>query len=85
MREVFFDPLAHRQYKKWERTNKKMFLKIAALIAEAREGPYSGKGKPERLKQDLSGYWSRRITKEHRLVYKVTTDSIIVISCKYHY
>jgi len=85
VRKVLFEPLAHKQFKDWERRDKKTFLKIASLIAEAREQPFKGIGKPEPLRQNLKGCWSRRITKEHRLVYKITDDAIIVIACKYHY
>jgi len=85
MRRVFFEPIAHKQFLAWERFDKKIFHKIAELIAETREEPFKGTGKPEPLKHKFSGYWSRRITKEHRLVYKVTDESIIIISCKYHY
>ena len=58
---------------------------INDLIKNILRNPFSGIGKPEQLKSALSGYWSRRITKEHRLVYKVLEDEIIIISCKYHY
>jgi len=74
-----------KQFKEWERTNKKMLRKIAMLLSDSRKNPFAGIGKPEPLKHDLKGCWSRRISKEHRLVYKVTDEGIIVISCKYHY
>jgi len=85
MRKVLFEPLSYKQFNEWEHTDKKMFSKIAALIAEVRDEPFKGIGKPEQLKHQLKGCWSRRITKEHRLVYQVTNDAIIIISCKYHY
>jgi len=85
MRKVFFEPFSLKQFNEWERTDKKIFRKIAALIVEVRDEPFKGIGKPEPLKHQLKGCWSRRITKEHRLVYQVTSNSIIVISCKYHY
>jgi len=56
-----------------------------ALIKDILRQPFTGIGKPEPLKQELQGYWSRRINDEHRLVYKVSDDAIIIISCKYHY
>jgi len=62
-----------------------MFIKITKLIRETSKNPAQGDGKPERLKHDYSGYWSRRINQEHRLVYKVTEDSIEIVSCRYHY
>ena len=73
------------QFNEWEMDDKKIFDKIAKLLDDTRQNPFKGIGKPEPLKHTLSGCWSRRITKEHRLVYKVTADAIIVISCKYHY
>lgn len=85
MRKVFFESLADKQFHEWEKTNSKIFEKIVQLIDEIRRQPFSGTGKPEPLKYHLKGYWSRRITQEHRLVYKVTSDSIIIISCRYHY
>ncbi|MDL5049491.1 Txe/YoeB family addiction module toxin [Oscillatoria amoena NRMC-F 0135] len=64
---------------------KKITQKINALILETIRNPFEGSGKPEALKHELQGYWSRRINLEHRLVYKVTDDAIIIIACKYHY
>jgi toxin YoeB len=69
----------------WAETDKKMFSKITALIEETSWTPYHGKGHPEQLKHQLSGYWSRRIDEEHRLVYAVSEENIEIISCKYHY
>jgi len=63
----------------------KVFDKINALIAEIMRDPFRGAGKPEPLKWDWAGYWSRRITREHRLVYKVAKDQVTIASCKYHY
>jgi len=63
----------------------KVFDKINALIAEIMRDPFHGTGKPEPLKWDWAGYWSRRITREHRLVYKVAKDQVTIASCKYHY
>lgn len=85
MMKVLFEQLAHEQFLEWERTDGKILQKIAELIDEIKRDPFKGIGKPEPLKYQLKGCWSRRITKEHRLVYKVTSDSIIVVSCKYHY
>ena len=85
MRQVVFENIARRQFFEWEKKDKKIFIKIAQLIDECRKEPFTGTGKPEALKHQLKGYWSRRITHEHRLIYKVTETQIIVIACKYHY
>ncbi|WP_322743453.1 Txe/YoeB family addiction module toxin [Microcystis aeruginosa] len=58
---------------------------MASLIKDVQREPFSGLGKPEALKHELSGLWSRRITKEHRLVYSVSDEEIVIISCKFHY
>jgi toxin YoeB len=60
-------------------------LKIFELFDAVVKDPFTGIGKPEALKGDLQGYWSRRINGEHRMVYKITTDSVIIISCRTHY
>jgi toxin YoeB len=85
VRKVLFEPLSHQQFLEWERNDKKIFQKIVGLIAEAQTHPFTGTGKPELLKHQLKGCWSRRINKEHRLVYKVTPDALIIVSCRYHY
>ena len=85
MKEVEFEDIALQQFYDWERNDKKVFAKIVKLIDECRQTPFEGTGKPEALKHNLKGCWSRRITKEHRLVYQVTKDKIIIISCKFHY
>ncbi|HIP17746.1 MAG TPA: Txe/YoeB family addiction module toxin [Sulfurovum sp.] len=69
----------------WQKENKKIFIRIQRLIKETIRDPFSGIGKPEPLKNNLKGYWSKRITDEHRLVYKVENDQLIIISCKFHY
>ena len=65
--------------------NKQIFNKVRKLIQETAKTPYEGTGKPEPLKYDYAGCWSRRITDEHRLVYKVSADLIEIVSCKFHY
>lgn len=65
--------------------DRKICRKIVELIKDIDRNPFKGLGKPEALKHDLSGYWSRRINREHRLVYKVTNEEIVILSCKYHY
>ena len=76
---------AYKDYQNWKRDDKKIFSKIRTLIKDIEQSPFQGLGKPEPLKHNLSGYWSRRITKEHRLVYKVKDDTIFIASCKFHY
>ena len=85
MKPLFFTEKANAQFNEWERTDKKTRAKIITLLNQIVKTPFTGTGKPEPLKHDLKGCWSRRITKEHRLVYQVTADAIIVISCKFHY
>ncbi len=84
MKKVIFKKLANKQYNYWLKTNKKIVSKIDTLIFDIQEHPFTGLGKPEPLKGELSGYWSRRITEEHRLVYTVEND-IIIVQCMYHY
>ena len=85
MRRVYFTPVAQAQLNVWAVTNKKNYNKIVDLINAIQKEPFSGMGKPEPLKHQLKGYWSRRIDKVHRLVYSVTEDTIIVVACKWHY
>lgn len=82
---VAFDPVAWEHYVHWQQTDKAMLRKINALIAECRRHPFEGTGKPEVLRGDLSGYWSRRIDREHRLVYRVIDARLHIIQCRYHY
>ena len=85
MNKIIFEATAFDDFNSWVKINKKTYSKIVELIKNIRRSPFSGLGKPEPLKNELSGYWSRRINEKDRLVYKVTTDSVIIISCKYHY
>ncbi|MEL7329343.1 MAG: Txe/YoeB family addiction module toxin, partial [Cyanobacteria bacterium J06559_1] len=73
------------QFNFWASQDKKTHRKIVSLINDVLRQPFEGLGKPEPLKHDLKGCWSRRITDEHRLVYKVTESSIIILSCRFHY
>jgi len=82
---IVFSKNAWEDYTSWLQIDKKMLRKINDLIKDIQKNPHSGIGKPEPLKYDLAGYWSRRIDQEHRLVYKVTENDIRIISCKYHY
>ncbi len=70
----------------WFQLNKRKLLKrINQLIRDTQREPFAGLGKPERLKADLTGFWSRRINDEHRLVYTVVENCLIVVACRYHY
>jgi len=82
---IAFDPEAFQDFQEWATEDKKLFKKIAELIKDACRTPFQGLGKPEPLKHALSGFWSRRITQEHRLVYKVEKDTLFIVSCKFHY
>ena len=85
MKQVAFEEKAFEDFTNWASQDKKLYTKIIALIKDIKRNPFLGLGKPEPLKHELSGYWSRRINDEHRLVYKVTDTMIIRASCKYHY
>ncbi|TAL68105.1 MAG: Txe/YoeB family addiction module toxin [Bacteroidetes bacterium] len=85
MKKIKFWQEALEDYKEWANTDTKIYRKIAKLIEDIQNQPFEGLGKPEPLKHDYQGFWSRRITQEHRLVYKVTDEEIIIVSCKYHY
>jgi toxin YoeB len=85
MTKIAFEPEALEHLGEWATENKKVFKKILTLIKDIQRDSFSGIGKPEPLKYELQNYWSRRITNEHRLVYKVEKDLIIILSCKYHY
>lgn len=85
MKKVVFEFSAFEDFNEWVRQDKQVHKKIVELIKDINRSPFAGLGKPEPLKHELSGYWSRRINDEHRLVYKVTDTDIIIIACKYHY
>lgn len=85
MINITFSKSAWEEYISWQRDDKKIFIKINDLIKDIQRTPFEGKGKPEPLKFDLTGYWSRRIDMEHRLVYQYSEKEILIISCRYHY
>lgn len=85
MRKVAFLARAFDEFNQWAVQDKKIYSKIVSLIKDVNRDPFAGLGKPEPLKHELSGLWSRRITDEHRLVYRVTDEEIIIVSCKLHY
>jgi toxin YoeB len=82
---ITFSKHAWNDYVSWQNEDKKTLRKINSLIKEIQRTPFEGAGKPEALKFGLSGYWSRRIDHEHRLVYQVHQNELIIISCRYHY
>ncbi len=85
MKNLEFDPAAFEDLAWWVENDRKQALKIIKLVKEVQRDPFQGIGKPEKLKHDLSGCWSRRINREHRLVYQVLEDQIRIIACRYHY
>jgi toxin YoeB len=85
MRNILLDMQAVEDLKWWIQQDKRIALKIMELIETLPDNPFTGKGKPEMLRFNLSGFWSRRITQEHRLVYEVKDDYIRIVSCRYHY
>ena len=72
-------------YQYWQSIDKKKIKRINQLIKAILRDPFNGIGNPEALKHDLKGYWSRRIDGEHRLVYKLSKEALIVVACRYHY
>jgi len=85
MKKVLFELNAFDEYQQLIRTDKKIAIKIGTLIMDIVRNPFVGLGKPEPLKGDYQGYWSRRITEEHRLIYKVTDTFVTISSCYSHY
>jgi len=84
MRLIWSDK-SWEEYLSWQSTDKKILKKINSLIKDIKRDPFEGIGKPEPLKYELQGCWSRRVTDEHRLVYEVENDTLYIVSCKYHY
>lgn len=82
---LVFRPITWEQFLHWQQTDKAMVKKINGLIKECLRHPFDGTGKPEPLKGDLSSYWSRRIDREHRLVYRATDTALEIVQCRYHY
>ena len=83
--KLIFSDHAWDDYLHWQQTDKTILRRINILIEETRHNPFEGIGKPEPLKHALSGYWYRRITDEHRVIYKVTEDAIHIAQLRYHY
>lgn len=82
---VTFTAEAWAHYLYWQVKDKAVLKKLNRLIEESRRHPFEGTGKPEPLKGNLSGYWSRRISREHRLVYRVEGETLLILICRYHY
>ena len=83
--KLIFSEKGWKDYLYWQRTDKKIIKRINFLIRDIQRMPYEGIGKPEPLKHGLSGYWSRRITDEHRIVYKAEDSAILIAQLRYHY
>jgi toxin YoeB len=83
--KLIFSENAWEDYLYWQKTDKKVLNRINKLIKETKRAPFEGVGKPEPLKHNLAGYWSRRINEEHRIVYKVTDDALLIAQLRYHY
>lgn len=84
MKIVFLSP-AWEDYLYWQQADKNILKKINSLIKEIQRTPFEGSGKPEPLRHTLTGWWSRRLNLEHRLVYRVENGSIFILQCRYHY
>ena len=82
---ITFSRNAWEEYLSWQAEDKKILRKINVLIRDIQSAPFEGIGKPEPLKYDLAGFWSRRIDREHRLVYQVERNELRIYSCRYHY
>ena len=83
--KLLFSENAWKDYLFWQKTDKKTLKRINKLIKDIQRNKYEGLGKPEALKHNLSGFWSRRITNEHRIVYKIENNSILIAQLRYHY
>lgn len=83
--KIVFTDHAWEDYLYWQKVDKALLRKVNSVIKEICRTPFEGAGKPEPLKENLSGFWSRRINHEHRLVYKVDDGSIVILQCRYHY
>jgi len=82
---IIFSQNAWEDYLSWQVDDKKILKKINTLIKDVQRTPFSGIGKPEALKFDLKGFWSRRIDREHRLVYQANENEVLIYSCRFHY
>ena len=85
MKRISFLSRVFDDFVLWASEDKKTHAKIVQLIDDIQRSPFSGIGKPEPLKHKLKGLWSRRITDEHRLIYQITDEQIIIVQCRFHY
>jgi toxin YoeB len=85
MKPVFFEVEAFQDLQFWGQNDVKLLRKIVELIADIQKTPFTGLGKPEALKHDYKGFWSRKINDEHRLVYRVNDSAIVIVACRFHY
>ena len=83
--KTVFHPNGWEDYLHWQQTDKQTLKRINMLIKDIERNPFEGIGKPEALKFDLGGFWSRRIDGEHRLVYGIKDDEVHILACRYHY
>ena len=83
--KLIFSQDAWDDYLHWQKTDRRLLNRVNLLIREVLRSPFEGIGKPEPLMHGLAGYWSRRINDEHRLVYKVEGESVMIAQCRYHY
>lgn len=83
--KLTFDPQAWEDYVYWQTADRKILARLNGLLRECRRTPFTGTGKPEPLQGKLSGWWSRRLTDEHRLVYRVTDEVLWIAQCRRHY
>lgn len=83
--KLIFSAKSWEEYLYWQKTDKAMLKRINALIKNVTRDPFEGIGKPEPLKHSLSGYWSRRINDEHRFVYKISDNELLIAQLRYHY
>lgn len=85
MRNVTFEHKGFEDIEYWLKNDRKILKRILDLIKDIKRSPFSGLGKPEPLKHEMAGCWSRRINDEHRLVYYIKSDTVIILSCRLHY
>ena len=83
--KIVFHPQAWDDYLYWQVNDPKLLIRLNSLIRECTRTPFSGIGKPEPLRSALSGWWSRRLNREHRLVYRIQDDQLLIAQCRYHY
>jgi toxin YoeB len=83
--KILFSETAWEDYVYWQKHDRRMLERINRLIGEVRREPFAGLGKPEPLRHALTGFWSRRITDEHRMVYRINDDALLIAQLRYHY